>query len=247
MTIKNSPKNENKKRIALLTGIIPSLIAISLLSTSFPNAEAAQCSSPHCYAIQLASPSSLSGEKHTEVVTDLTTSTTCPNHNEFINEEGWIVFANGDWVESGFTQGYLQGNCRTSERNFYAYSSGGVYQEFDTGAVSIGSTENYEMSDTNHDKAWDVYINSSNVAHFTLASSTASNVQEGEEVSYNSSSAPKTSTTSIQTFTGSPGSWSNLSSGTNPYQQDSSFGLWINNCSPNYNHITAGMGGTASC
>lgn len=247
MTFMNISKKENKKQIALLTGIIPSLVAISLLSTSFPNAEAAQCSSPHCYAIQLSSQSSLSGEKHTEVVTDINTSTTCPTSSEFITEEGWIVFANGDWIESGFVEGWIQGNCRTSEHNYYAYSSGGFYQEFDTGAVSIGSTENYEMSDTDHDKAWDVYINNSNVAHFTLASATASNVQEGEETSYNSSTAPKTSTTSIQVYTGSPGSWSNLSSGTNPYQDDTTFGLWINNCTPNYNHITAGMGGTASC
>src|SRR5207245_5518962 len=107
--------------------------------------------------------------------------------------------------------------------------------------------QNYEMSDTNRDKAWDVYINSGNVAHFTLASSTASNVQEGEETSYNSSTAPKTSTTSIQTFNGNPPGWSNLGSGTNPYQQDTGFGLWIKNCSPSYTHITAGMGGTASC
>ncbi|MGI0088558.1 MAG: hypothetical protein ACREBI_11470 [Nitrosotalea sp.] len=247
MTFKNSPNKENKKRIVLLTGLIPSLVVLSLLSTSFPNAEAAQCGNPHCYATQSSSQSSLSGEKHTEVATSLTTSTTCPTNSEFITEEGWIVFANGDWVESGFVDGYIQGNCRTSDHNYYAYSSGGFYQEFDSGAVSVGSTENYEMQDTDHDKAWDVYINSVNVAHFTLASATASYVQEGEETSYNSSTAPKTSTTSIQVYTGTPGSWSNLSSGTNPNMQDTTYGLWINNCTPNYNHITAGMGDTASC
>ncbi|MDE1818897.1 MAG: hypothetical protein KGI19_09895 [Thaumarchaeota archaeon] len=246
MTFKNLKKG-NRKRLVLMAGLVQSLLTISLLSTSLPNAEAAQCPSPHCYAIQSASISSLSGEKRSEVATALTTSTTCPNHNEFIDEEGWIAFANGDWIETGFTQGWLQGNCRTSDRNFYAYSSGGVYQEFDSGAATVGNTQTYEMSDTNRDAAWDVYINSANVAHFTLASSTASVVQQGEEVTYNSSTAPKTSISGIQTFNGSPPGWSNLGSGTNPYQQDSTFGLWINNCSPNYNHITVGMGGTASC
>jgi hypothetical protein len=201
----------------------------------------------HCYAIQNAEISSLSGEKHTEIVADLTTSTTCPTNSEFIDEEGWIVFANNDWIESGFTKGFLQGVCRTSEHSFDAWSIGGFYQEFDLGAVSIGSTQTYEMSDTDQDKTWEVYDNGISTAQITMTSATAANVQEGEETSYYSSTASKTDISSIQTFSGTPPGWINLASGTNPYVQDTSQGLWISNCSPSYTHITTGMGGTASC
>lgn len=250
MTLRNNAIMENKRNLLLLAALIPSLAAVGLLSTSIPNAEATQCGNPHCYADQRTYISnSLSGEKRTEVVTDLTTSTTCPTNTEFIDEEGWIVFANNDWLEAGFTQGYLQGVCRTSEHNFYADSIGGFYQEFDAGAVSIGSTQTYEESDRNPGSGniWHVYINGVDKAQLTMASSTASFVQQGEEVSYNSSTAPKTDYSSIQKFSGAPPAWSTLTSGANPWADDTGFGLWINNCSPNFTHITTGMGGTASC
>ena len=249
MTLRNIAIIENKRNLLLMAALIPSLAAVGLLSSSIPNAEATQCGNPHCYADQRTYISTLSGEKHTEVVTDLTTSTTCPFNAEFITEEGWIVFANNDWLESGFVQGWLQGICRTSEHNYYAYSIGGSYHEFDSGSVSIGTTQNYEMSDRNPSltKIWHVYINGVDQAQLTMTSATASYIQEGEETSYNSSTAPKTSYTSIQKFSGSTPSWSTLTSGANPWQDDTSFGLWINNCSPNFTHITTGMGGTASC
>ncbi len=234
------------KSIALLALLIPSLIGFSA-TVPTQNAEAVKCTDPHCYAFERYTTTSTSGNKYNTIVSNLSVPNYCVNIAVVTH---WLVFSNLDWIESGFTVGPLQGVCQSTEKAYYAFATGGgsFYQEFNIGSVAIGSNQYFEISDTDKDKFWDVWWNTSNVAHIQMTASFTTRTDVGEESDVNnpgSSTIPKTHMFNVQRFVGTPGSWQAWNSGT--LGQDSTQGYWIVNCTPNYNHVHVGTGTVGDC
>ncbi len=227
--------------------VLPLLAALLAASASIPmtqilpqKAYATPCADlTHCYAEETNNLTTY-GNSFTTIVSDLTLSNYC---NYFITVEQWIGLPNGDWLENGFTTGTFNGSCVTNEMSFHAKQISGAYSETNDGAVSVGSTKWYELSDSNKDKVWDVKIDGSNVATMTIPYTSGINQNVGSETTDDSAGVPKThlydiawlKSTLVWEYWGA----ANTFGAENP--------LWILNCTPNYRHIHVGSGTVGNC
>lgn len=237
---------QEAKTVVTPTVLIPVLLGFSM-TLPLQDVEAVKCSDPHCYAVERYTTTSTSGNKYNTIVSNLSVPNYCTH---FALVTHWVIFSNLDWIESGFVVGTLQGQCETTEKAYYAFAVGGGtnYQEFNIGSVSIGSNQFFEISDTDKDTFWDVWHNTNNAAHIQMTASSTTRTDVGEEATVNnpgSSTIPKTHIFNVQRFVGSPGSWQSWNSGT--LSQDSSYGYWIVNCTPNYAHVHVGTGTVGDC
>lgn len=137
---------QNKNRIKYQFMVITiAMFGMSFGYVSIPNAEAAQCSSPHCYATGYDGVT-LSGTRFTTVITDLVPVSSCVDTPTVTH---WTYFANGDTLEDGFTSGLLAGSCYTTEKSYYATDLTVFgYTEYNAGSVTISNTHTFEISDT---------------------------------------------------------------------------------------------------
>jgi hypothetical protein len=214
------------------TLLLPTLIAAQ-------SAYATHCAdSTHCYGIEYNSVTNY-GNSFTTIITDMSMTSTC---SYVLTVEQWIDLPNGDWMEQGFTiGGFIDQPCATSEVNFHAKRISGVYHDYNDGAILVGQTKTYELSDENKDKRWDVKINGATATNFVIPYTSGIGQQVGTETSHHSPTLPKTHVWDVAMLktTG----WAYWATGT--LTQESP--MWIINCTPNYKHVHVGSGAVGNC
>jgi len=244
-------QTELKNKQKTVTSIILSaLLVLSVGSVLVPLADASHCNyvlpNQHCYAIERKTQVTY-GNQFTTIISNLSVDCTTSNPN-FATIEQWSSLPNGDWVEIGFADGYsvATNNCSTSEYTFTASRISGNYAETKHGSPSLGSTHVYEFSDTDKNKTWKAWDNTSNVKTITTPYANSIGADVGSELTQNKVNAvPKTHLYNILWYVGT--SWANWNSADSGYPTAHA-PYWILNCTPNYQHIHIGTSSfTQSC
>lgn len=163
------------------------LIGVAIQTSS--NAKAKPLpSNGHYYAMQRLHRSDITGGAFaTDYAANYFTSNwnTYSNINSFIDNEMWITFPNGSWLETGYTVGKMQERYVSFwEGSFvaYSYSDIGVYYEFPIGNSRPVGPTNYLILNTGNNQ-FTTYLNG--VAQYTMNTqyNTASRMDVGLETS----------------------------------------------------------------
>lgn len=128
------------------------LLTIAITST-IPEADAAQCGSPHCYSVVLKATDNRGGG----VTIDIHSSNTVEVGHGIANPL-WIVFDNGDWAEAGWEKGTGLDPCNNTTAKFYWYETVGTQTDECIGSVS-GSTMTALITDSNLNNTYLIYVN----------------------------------------------------------------------------------------
>lgn len=170
MTIKNAKT---------IIAVIPVLLVL-VVALNVQEADAAKCTGvdERCYAKNYHWDSNTKGLKYTTTVTNMVPVSSC---SDMPVATGWVIFPNRDWVEVGFSSGWLQSTCNTSEFAYYAYKDLFGYHEVKSSALSIGSTHTFSMDDINQDKYWLLQRGTSSLANVLMAYEIGDQMQVGIE------------------------------------------------------------------
>lgn len=241
---------KNAKMILKVTAAIALAVltpsAFSPMLNKIPVADAVTCSTAsgsHCYAIEKKTTSTYGNQAQT-TVTQLTLPSNYCSNGDFSDIEEWVNFANGGWVEMGYTIGKIQGSCTTSPVTFHAWYVSGVYQEYNDGSISVGSQPLYTVDDAAADGTWFFLKNGVSVNYITSPYIQGADNWVGAETTTNSAGIPSTDINYIAYDSG-PGTFNYWTSASSTRIDNPP--LWLIQCSPNYKHIKVGSGTTGVC
>ncbi len=222
--------------------ILPAAVILFVGSVAL-DAYAAQCASPHCYAISYYTDDA-DGIRYDSTVTDL--GPTCPG-SEIPTVTAWVVWDNGDFVENGFTSGSLAGSCYTSEKSYYGYDDGTIDApyEYNAGSVTQTSTYTFSMDDSNGDGYWLIKRNTSQLANILMSSSTYDHADvgiEGNENNPGSSWIPETELRNVEEYSSGWGAPISVGS-----SEDTTKGYYHDWCADPYQDLNVGTDSGVSC
>lgn len=185
-----------------------------------------------------------SGIKARVTIPDITTSANCdPNGVGFSLIGTWVFFPNGEWIEIGVNSGQIDGTCYDSEEYHYlVYQQDGEDYEFRlTGSVSPTDNIYYEISDTNNDNTWQAYA-AGNQRASLIMDYDYGDIATGVESKDDDTSVPKTDIKYIQEHDGTD--WDYWTTNDEEYDINEGF---ITQCTPSYQTVKVGVGGSETC
>lgn len=202
------------KHTMTIMAMVTALMIVGL--SSVPVSHAATCLlNNNCYAIEQRAATTY-GNKFTVSVPNIDGTGT--SGTKFGVIDNWIVFPNGDWMETGAFQGYLDQaspNFKSDEWMFAAnlFHNGTpqeIWQSHWLADISTGTTYTFEYEDDDGDYIWDTRLNGVSKIQKIVSWSRGTGAMTGAEIDDDFVIIPKTQLTSIQYHTGT--SWSNWSS-----------------------------------
>lgn len=156
-------KTFKKLKLPILFSLVVISTAIPLFMEQVDATSGHTCDNPHCYAIVHAKwevwPFSGLREEH-GLKGQNTIPTTLPSTsgtNHWTANPFWVIFPDNDWVEVGWLKGNgICGDHSTAE-HYQLRVEDGIPTHYCLSASS--GTDNYELSDTNTDKQWNLIVN----------------------------------------------------------------------------------------
>lgn len=236
-------KNDKKTTTILTAIVLLFVVTVSVIQTE---AYALTCvpGSSHCYATEGKTPTTTTyGNKFTATVPNIsgTTSTT------FGTVETWIAFPNGDWIETGILQGYLDGTgVKNDEWMFTANWLMGVWQSSFPSDVNSGTSYTFEYEDDDGNYTWDARLNGDSKYQRIITWSRGIGASAGAEIAHDNVVIPKTKLSNVSHHDGTSYSyWSSANFfGTNPSPTTE---IYIYNGSPTYRNFCVGTSSITSC
>lgn len=236
-------QTKNKQRI--LIAAIMMLLTVSISTSIIGTAYADHCSNTvHCYAGYQRSTYN-DGNKYTAVITNLTIPNSCGvGTTEFTTIPNWIKFnAMGtDWIEVGYAEGKIAGNCYSEVLyTFTSVDGGSGGTGFGThGTLTVGSTQTLSMDDSTVAKRWDIKKGTTTIRQLSTSYNTGYGLV-GAEITHNSAtSVPLTHLTAVSYYNSGWNLWA-----TSPTAAPS-HGILSEIICTNYHHIHL-QSGTATC
>lgn len=179
----------NKKTTTILTAtILLFVITVSVIQTE---AYALTCApyGNHCYATEGKIDTTTYGSKFTATVPNISGTTS----NTFGTVETWIVFPDGDWIEIGILQGYLDGSgVKNNEWMFTANELMGVWQSSFPIDIYSGTAYTFEYEDDDGNYVWDTKLNGDSKEQRIITWSRGLGASVGAEIAHDNVVIPKT-------------------------------------------------------
>lgn len=231
--------------------IMAMVTALMITGVSFAQDSYACALNNNCYGVeQKATPTY--GNKFTVSVPNIDGTGT--SGTKFGVIDNWIVFPNGDWMETGAFQGYLDGSGFKSDEwmmaanLFHNGTPQEIWQSHWLADINTGTTYTFEYEDDDGDYIWDARLSGVSKIQKIVSWSRGTGAMTGAEIDDNAIIIPKTQLNSIQLHSGT--SWSNWASanggfGTIP---SSTTEIYIKNHSTNpYQKICVATSSIATC
>jgi hypothetical protein len=235
-------KSHQLKYVAKLN--IMTWLIVSMTAAIMGNVYADHCSaSNHCYA-GFSRTVTNDGNKYTVTVTNLTIPNTCGvGTTEFTAIPNWILLNSmgTDWIEVGFAEGKIAGNCYSEVLyTFTSVDGGSGGTGFGThGTLTVGNTYTLSIDDGTVAKRWDIRKDTTIIRQLSTSYNTGYG-RVGGEITHNSAtSVPLTHLTAVSYYSGGWNQWATSPNSAPEHVLDGII------CT-NYHHIHI-KSGTATC
>jgi hypothetical protein len=135
------------------------------------------------------------------VASDLTVVACSDTNQHLTATPQWLQFSDGDWLEVGIITGRANGVCESGEIIYTYRSTDGVQDWTTHGAVTLGSTYTFSITDQAQDQNWRIWrLPGTTYRYVTVAGHSTGFGIVGGEVTDNASTVARTHMTEIRYY-----------------------------------------------